>query len=461
MDVTDAQPTTEGITRARHLLQRTGFAETPVRIAEAARRPPDALLAERLTSDAPIAPLPPPAWVRERTIAFGTFRDLEPAYRLAATRRLLQIQNDRLAQLQAWWLSSLVATENPLGARMTLFWQNHFTSGQRKVQYTELLYHQQATLMAHASGRFGELLLAVLKDPAMLLYLDQRQSRRGHLNENLARELLELFTLGEGEYAEGDIRELARALTGLSLDREMRFAYRANAHDPGPKTLLGTADVDGAEDVVAVLLEHPATARRLSEKLWRHFVSPEPDPDEIEALAALFRRHDHDVGRLLGALFASEGFADPAARGTLVKSPVEFVVGTHRALGLPPSEPETLVRAVRELQQPLYEPPNVRGWVGGNEWINSATLLARRRFVNGLLRDDALDPAALAALAAGLDGDALVAALLALPPLSGEASGTGATVPRGARAGGEAMDGRAHAPDPIAPLLRDPVYNLV
>ena len=429
-----ASPDTESITRARHVLQRTGFAETPARVAAAARMPAGALLATRLASDAPVAPLPPPDWVAEPTLSFGTFRELEEVPRRAAQRRVRQIQRERLAELQAWWLANLIVTDDPLGARMTLFWQNHFTSEQRKVRYTELMYRQQVTLATHATGRFGDLLLAVLHDPAMLLYLDNNRSRRGRLNENLARELMELFTLGEGRYAETDVRELARALTGLSVDADQRFAFRAGAHDPAPKTVLGTPGVHGAEDVVEVLLAQPATARHLSGKLWRHFVSPTPDPERVEALAARFRASDHDISILLYTLFADDAFVDPAVRGTLVKSPVEFVVGTHRALGLPPSAPETLVRAMRTLQQPLYEPPNVRGWVGGPGWINSQTLLARRRLVNGLLRSDAID---FERLAAGLAPDALAAALLPLAPL------TPVTRSR-----------------PLVHLLRDPVHNL-
>ena len=446
----------ESITRARHLLQRTGFAETPATVLGAADEPPAALLAGRLSSRAPIAPSPPPAWVHEPILAYGTFRELEETRRRAATGRVRQIQRERIVELQGWWISNLIRTENPLGARMTLFWQNHFTSSHRKVRYAELMYRQHATLAAHATGAFGELLLAVLRDPAMLLYLDNQRSRRGRLNENLARELLELFTLGEGEYVESDIRELARALTGLAVDPDLRFTFRPNAHDPDPKTLLGTDGVRGVEDVVEVLGAHPATARRLTEKLWRHFVSPSPDPERVASFARTFRDAGLDVGALLRAMFADDVFDDPGVRGTLVKSPLEFVVGTHRALALDPVDPLTLVRAVRSMQQTPYEPPNVRGWVGGERWINAATLLARRRFVNGMLRSDALD---LAALRDGIEPDALVGTLLALAPITALPD----TPPdRRARTGGTRTRGHdaVRRAEPVARLLRDPVYHL-
>ena len=429
----------DGITEVRHLLHRTGFAEPPASVVAAAAEPPAEHLAARLASAAPIAPLAPPAWAHEPTLSQRTFRDLPPERRRAARGAVRRVQRDRLAELQAWWLSNLILTENPLGARMTLFWQNHFTSEQRKVRYTELMYRQQRTLMRHATGRFDELLLAMLRDPAMLTYLDNRRSRRQSPNENLARELLELFTLGEGQYAEGDIRELARALTGLSVDERERYVFRDRWHDPEPKRLLGETDVRGVLDVVEVLVGHPATATRLVERLWRHFVSPEPPPDAVRRLAERFRASELDVSALLAALFSEAAFLDPDVRGTLVRSPVEFVVGTHRALGLAPSEPPTLARAARAMQQSLYEPPNVRGWVGGKRWLNSQTLLARRRFVNGMLRNDALDAEALVG---PLDDATLAATLLPFPPQAST------------RHTGRAPKRR------LARLLHDPAYHL-
>ena len=410
----------DDITRARHLLERSGFSETPQRVLAEARRPAEALLAERLASTAPIAPIDPPAWVHEPTLRFAVFRDLPEARRRIARGRLRDVQREQLKELQGWWLANLIVTEAPLAARMTLFWQNHFTSEQRKVRYTDLMYRQQRTLMQHAIGRLDEMLLAVLRDPAMLLYLDNRVSRRQSPNENLARELLELFTLGEGQYTEEDIRELARALTGLSVNAEERYAFRKNLHDPEPKRVLGRDGVNGVDDVVELLVEHPATAHHLAGKLWRHFASPDPSPDVVDTLARRFREGGSDIGVLLAALFEHPAFSAPEARGILFKSPVEFIVGAHRALGLPPSEGLTLARATRSMQQALYDPPNVRGWLGGERWINSATLLARRGFMNRLFRDDALDPRGVIGT---LDEATLHAALLAVPRLESDSHG--------------------------------------
>ena len=431
----------DDITRTRHLLERTGFTETPARVLAEVRRPAAELLSERLTSTAPIAPLAPPAWVHEPTLRFAHFKDLPEERRRAARGRLRDVQREELKELQGWWLANLVVTEAPLAARMTLFWQNHFTSEQRKVRYTELMYRQQRTLMRHATGRLDEMLLAVLRDPAMLLYLDNRVSRRKSPNENLARELLELFTLGEGRYSEEDIRELARALTGLSVNSEERYAFRKNLHDPAPKHVLGRDGVNGVNDVVELLVEHPATARHLVGKLWRHFVSPDPPPDAVDTLARRFRDGGSDIGVLLAALFEHPAFSAPGVRGTLFKSPVEFIVGTHRALGLPPSEGLTLIRAARSMQQELYEPPNVRGWPGGERWINSTTLLARRRFVHRLFRDDELDPRGVIGT---LDEAALHAALLAVPPLASDSRERKRRSPTGT----------------LRQILLDPAYHL-
>ena len=302
---------------------------------------------------------------------------------------------------------------------MTLFWQNHFTSGHRKVRHAALLHGQQKTLARHALGSFRETVAAVLTDPAMLVYLDARQNRRTRPNENLARELLELFTLGEGHYAETDVREMARALTGLSVDPGAGFAFRfrRGVHDAGDKTILGrTSGFDGVDEIVDAVLAGPAAARRVATKLWTHFVSPEPDADTVEDWARAYHASGYDTAALVERILAGDAFADPAHRGLLVKSPIEYVVGTHRALALVPSEDATLVRACLTMQQAPYEPPNVRGWVGGTQWINTQTLLARERFVNGVLSDDAIDRAGLER---GVAADALAASLVPEPGLAG------------------------------------------
>lgn len=393
----------------RHLLTRTGFAESPGTIVTASEQPLTQLLQQRLDSTAPISSVPPPEWVKSEIPARPDFKAMSNADSQLARKSINQGQNKDIDQLRIWWLKSLVTTPNPLAARMTLFWQSHFTSQQRKVRYGQLMYRQQATLMHHSLGNFGALLTDMLHDPALLIYLDNRSNRRKKPNENLARELLELFSLGEGNYQENDIKELARALTGLSVDKALNFEFRARFFDDGEKTILGTSGTLGEKDVVDILIGQSATAVFLTTKLWKYFVSPEPDSSVVENWAGVYRDSDYDMRVLLKTLFSSEQFNNPATHGQLIKSPVEFIVGAHRILEIPPIDDNSLLRASRSMQQTLYEPPNVRGWVGGNDWINSHTLLARRRFINQMLRDDGVD---LKRLEKGMDNDAIIDSIL-------------------------------------------------
>src|SRR5450432_4935955 len=227
--------------------------------------------------------------------------------------------------LRGWWVEEMLATPSPLTERMTLFWHNHFVSSQQKVKLAELMYRQNVTLRANALGNFGVLLHAIGRDPAMVIYLDSAQNRKGTPNENFAREVMELFTLGEGNYTEQDVKEAARAFTGWSLDRTSgQFVFRRFIHDDGVKTVLGrTGNLDG-DQVLDILLAQPATAEFVTSKLWREFVSPDPDPREVRRIAQLFRSSNYDIKVALRALLTCDAFWAPENRGTLVKSPVEF-----------------------------------------------------------------------------------------------------------------------------------------
>ena len=436
---------------ARHLVQRAGFAEAPGRVALVAGTRHEDALEALLAPPARLADAPLPGWADRAPLSYRTIRDAfegeEPRRR--AARALTRAERALIADLRARWLATLIRTEDPLGARMTLLWQNRFTSGHRKVRHATLLARQQATLSRLALAPFDELVGAMLTDPAMLLYLDANRNRRTRPNENLARELLELFTLGEGHYTERDVKETARALTGLSVDDALDFRFRPNAHDPADKTILGTTGpFFGIGPIVEAILAGPAASRRVADTFWRHFVSPEPDAGTVEDWARGYRDSGHDTRALVRRVLSSAAFTDPAHRGLLVKSPVEYVVGSHRALGLPPSEGATLVRACTTMQQTPWEPPNVAGWPGGTAWINGQTLLARERFVNRLVRDDAIDRSGLEA---GLDPAALAATL----------------VPNAALAGtlGNARLERAASRDrpggfPVAALLGSPLWHL-
>jgi uncharacterized protein (DUF1800 family) len=255
------------------------------------------------------------------------------------------------------------------------------------VKSPALLYRQNELLRRYALGNFRELLHAVARDPAMVVYLDSRSSRRQSPNENFARELLELFTLGNGYYSERDIKETARAFTGWSLDpKSGAFRFYPQRHDDDAKEFLGQRGRLDGDDILDILLAQPRTAEHITEKLWREFISETPDPAEVARLAALFRASDYELKPLLRALLTTRAFWDENNRATLVKAPVELIVGTLRSFEVPMTDTRPLALAGARLGQDLFDPPSVKGWPGGQSWITSATLLARQQVLERLVR---------------------------------------------------------------------------
>lgn len=221
----------------------------------------------------------------------------------------------------------------------------------------------------------------------MLIYLDGATSRQASPNENFAREVMELFTLGEGHYSEQDIKEAARAFTGRGFaPASGEFIWRPVLHDAGEKRVLGRLGAFDGDAMLDILLAQPATAEFLATKLWREFVSPSLDPAELRRIAAALRGAGYELRPALRVLLLSEKFWAPTTRGQLIKAPTDFVVGTLRTLAVDVPDPLPLVFALRNLGQDLFAPPNVRGWPGGEHWINSSTLLARKQFIERLLR---------------------------------------------------------------------------
>jgi uncharacterized protein (DUF1800 family) len=256
------------------------------------------------------------------------------------------------------------------------------------------MYQQHVLLRKNALGNFGSMLRQVARDPAMLIYLDNANSRREQPNENFAREVMELFTLGEGSYTEQDIKEMARAFTGWSLDRETgEFLFRRAIHDAGVKTIFGKRGNFEGDQALDLLLKRPETAQFITKKLWREFVSPALDEAEVARLATVFRDSGYNIAKLMQAMLASDAFYAPENRGALVKSPVEFVVGTLKMFDIKTPNLRPFVFASALLGQNLFAPPNVKGWPGGETWINSATLLGRKQFVDRLFRnEDRMEP---------------------------------------------------------------------
>ena len=368
---------------ARYLLDRTGFQadESQVRswVGLSREQAVDRLLAGALTE----AQTPPPDWVNTPWVT----REVRKSWSDEQRRDEQRLRGVHYDELRAWWVREMLTTPSPLTERMTLFWHNHFTSGQDKVPEPQTMYQQNVLLRRYALGNFGEMLHAEAKDPAMLLYLDGANSRKGRPNENFAREVMELFTLGEGHYTEDDIKQAARAYTGWSVDPDTgAYIWRAAFHDDADKTAFGQSGKFDGDQMLDILLAQPETATFVVTKLWREFVSASPDPREIEPIAEAFRSSHYDIKVALRGLFLSPAFWDPDNRGTLVKSPAEFVVGTVRQFDIGYDSTQPMVGAMRQLGQVLFAPPNVKGWPGGDVWIDSSTLLARKQYVEQLMR---------------------------------------------------------------------------
>ena len=345
--------------RAAHLLRRAGFGGSPEEVARFAALPMDravdALIHFADTSALPVAP------------------------QLSADR---MARRENAVALMQWWIGRMIATPAPLQEKMVLFWHGHFTSAYEGKGITGPdMLGQNQLFRANALGNIRDLALAVSHDPAMLKYLDNRANNAKHPNENYARELMELFTLGLGNYTEADVRESARAFTGYTLDRDDQFVFNQRIHDDGVKTFLGRTGNFNGDDVVAIIFQQAACAKFFATKLLEFFVYDDPEPQLVESFAAVLRQHDFALEPAMSMLLRSNVFYSDRAYRALVKSPTEFVVGTFRLLGLSTEAVEPVVlAAMTRMGQRLFFPPNVKGWDGGAAWINSGTLLTRENF---------------------------------------------------------------------------------
>ena len=333
---------------------------------------------------APVAPLRPRAIFRGGTLAAGVPR-LRRAELTPEQRKLLNGGiRDAFNHMSTAWMDRMATSPAQLREKMTLFWHGHFACRVRQPAAALSLHN---TTRQHALGKFPDLLRAVSREPAMLQFLNNQQNRKEHPNENFARELLELFTLGRGQYSEQDVREAARAFTGWGYDYQGNFKFREREHDAGPKTVLGRSGNLTGEDVLHQILEQPAAAPFLVTKIYRFFVNDVPNPAHIGPLAAAFRRSGYDIADLLERLFSANWFYEPANVGTHLKSPVELLAGLRRTLNLAFDNGQTLLGYQKALGQTLFMPPNVAGWPGGRNWIDSSSLLLRLQLPAILFRN--------------------------------------------------------------------------
>jgi uncharacterized protein (DUF1800 family) len=352
--------------RAAHLYRRAGFAATWSQLEEALAT------GHQATIDLLLAGGP----------------DSDGFYQEAARSAESLLGSGDAKQLAAWWLYLLVHSPHPLRERMTLFWHGHFATSAAKVTDVRMMYAQNSLLRQHALGGFRPLVDRASKDPAMLVWLDSTTNHKAHPNENFAREVMELFCLGIGNYSEHDIKEVARAFTGWEL-RQGVFRFNRHQHDAGQKTVLGQAGPWTGDDVLRILLDQPATGRFLVRKLFRYLVSETAEPPAalIEPLAAGFREHDYDLAWLVRTVLSSNLFYSDRAVRQRVKGPVELAVGLLRSLELPVNT-FALHEDLQKLGQGVLFPPNVKGWDGGTAWINSSTLVGRANLVWAIVGGD-------------------------------------------------------------------------
>ena len=416
--VDDLSPIAAGdwnVERAAHLLERAGFGGTPEEIARlAAMTPAQAVdwlvdyekvdnralkpFDESGIWDPGMDPFPPsrPEVVRiarERGEAIGVKvlpegspRRLQPVVdKFFYLLRANAIETQRLG---LWWANRMLTTKRPLEEKLTLFWHGHFATGDGKVRDYRMMLQQNLMLRAQASGNLRTLLVGILKDPAMLVYLDNGENVAKHPNENFGRELLELFTMGVGNYSERDVREAARAFTGWTND-VLTFKFDATQHDFGPKTFLGRTGALNGEDVVDEILRQPVTADFIAGTIYRYFVREEVAPSVRAELGRTFRAGGYQIKPLLKRIFLSRDFYSQASVATQIKSPVTLLVSTYRKLGLVevPTIPD-FNRTTASVGQTLFNPPNVAGWAGGRTWITPATLFQRGNLFRDVLFPD-------------------------------------------------------------------------
>jgi len=289
---------------------------------------------------------------------------------------------------QMWWLDRMLRTRRPLVEKMTLFWHGHFATSIQKVP-APLMARQIDLFRAQGLGNFRTLLASVSVDPGMLIWLDNRANTKAHPNENYAREVMELFALGLGNYTEDDVKEVARALTGWQYDGKTETTvFNPKLHDDDSKTFLGRTGNFGLDDVVNTLVMQPIHQRYLTRKLLEYFVYSDPEPELIEAVAQTYALSGYDIAKTVGTILRSNVFYSARAYRAVPKSPIEFTIGLLRYAGQP-AVPANLPDALRRMGQEPLAPPSVKGWDGGPTWINTNTLLARFNFVNGFIATSA------------------------------------------------------------------------
>lgn len=371
---------------AAHLLRRAGFGGTPDEVDRLYALGLEGAVDYLVNYESVPFNDPPPALPGEllQRPDRAEARKLTEEQRRQLFQKRRQAHRKAFEETRAWWVERMARSPRPLEEKLTLFWSGHFTSGMRKVRNAVFMQEQNELLRENASGSFATFLLQISKDRAMLAYLDGNRNNKRQPNENYARELLELFSLGVGNYSEQDIKAAARAFTGWSYDEE-GFQFRRQQHDSGGKQFLGKRGNFNGNNIIDIILEQRECSEFVARKLLTFFVRPDPDKRLVAALGREIRKNDYKLKPALKTLFMSRAFYDDEARGSLVKSPTELLLGAARQLDLPIRDARAAVRLIAGMGQELMEPPNVKGWPGGTHWINTAMLYKRYNAIGALL----------------------------------------------------------------------------
>ncbi|WP_052272811.1 DUF1800 domain-containing protein [Flavihumibacter solisilvae] len=353
----------------RHLLWRAAFGPSTGDVNALKNSTPRSIYHELLQASAGIIK---PISVQREPVASG--EPIMPG--TLPDDALRKLQREEVKVLNLLWLDEMCNGKAQLREKMAFFWHGHFACRNRDPRLHEKLLH---VIRTNALENFGTLLKGVSRSAAMVYFLNNNQNRKGHPNENFARELMELFTMGRGYYTEADVQESARAFTGWSTDKAGEFVFRKQLHDQGRKSFLGRQGNFTGDDIIDIILEQPATATFITTKLYRFYVSESPDPAHVDWLSKRFYQSGYNIRSLLEDILLSDWFYHPSIIGNRIKSPVELLAGVRRQFPMAVYEKSSQLMIQRVLGQTLFVPPGVAGWPTGRGWIDGASLLFRLR----------------------------------------------------------------------------------